>query len=53
MALAALLTQMTPSAVSRVISMLLQLIKHQEWQSRHGGVLALKHYLSMTMTKVH
>jgi hypothetical protein len=48
MALAALLMLMTSSAVSRVIEMLLKLIQHQEWQSRHGGVLALKHYLSMS-----
>jgi hypothetical protein len=28
--------------------MLLSLIKHEEWQARHGGVLGLKHYLSMS-----
>jgi hypothetical protein len=48
MALGAILAYMSDEAVKRVIQMLLTLIEHEDWQSRHGGVLGLKHYLAMS-----
>ena len=52
MALGAILAYMSAEAVERVIQMLLTLIKHEDWQARHGGVLGLKHYMAMSKVVV-
>lgn len=40
--------QIMPSqGVHQALEVLLQLLKHQEWEARHGGLLGLKYLLAV------
>ena len=43
-----MLLQIMPSqGVHQALEVLLQLLKHQEWEARHGGLLGLKYLLAV------
>ncbi|CAH0564280.1 unnamed protein product [Brassicogethes aeneus] len=46
-ALCAVLKLMTPQSCYGVLKILLQLLDHQEWEARHGGLLGLKYLLAV------
>lgn len=40
--------QLLPSrGVHQALDILLQLLRHQEWEARHGGLLGLKYLLAV------
>ncbi|XP_050311061.1 TATA-binding protein-associated factor 172 isoform X6 [Anthonomus grandis grandis] len=45
--LCAVLKLMTPHGCARVFDVLAQLLRHQEWEARHGGLLGLKYLLAV------
>lgn len=38
---------MSRDGVEKVLNVLMQLLKHTEWEARHGGLLGLKYLLAV------
>lgn len=46
-ALCAVMKLMNPTCCCKVLDILIQLLNHQDWEARHGGLLGLKYLLAV------